>query len=61
MDEQLKCYFSYSLDGQEYSAIGREFKAKPGTWIGAKVGLFNINPNITASNGYADFDWFRFE
>ena len=61
VNEQLECSFSYSFDGLEYSAIGTAFKAKPGTWIGAKVGLFNINPNITESNGYADFDWFRFE
>ena len=47
--------------GRDYKTIDKEFAAKPGTWIGAKVGLFNINPNITESKGYADFDWFRYE
>jgi hypothetical protein len=36
-------------------------KATPGVWIGAKVGLFSVNPNIEASDGYTDFDWFRLE
>jgi beta-xylosidase len=54
------CTFSYSADGKNYIPIGKEFQATPGTWIGAKVGLFNVNPNISDSAGYADFDWFRF-
>jgi hypothetical protein len=53
------CRFSYSPDGTTYHTIGKEFKAAPGTWIGAKVGLFSINPNIKESAGYADFDRFR--
>lgn len=61
VDDELGCRFSYSLDGQNYQQIGNEFKATEGVWIGAKVGLFNINPNMSDSNGYADFDWFRFE
>jgi hypothetical protein len=41
--------------------VGNDFTAQPGVWIGAKVGLFCINPNINKRNGFADFDWFRFE
>jgi beta-xylosidase len=61
VDEKLICSFSYSYDGQKYQQIGNEFKATAGRWIGAKVGLFNINPNISESKGYADFDWFSFD
>jgi len=61
VDNQAVCTFSYSLTGDDYQTIGKKFTATKGTWIGAKVGLFNINPNITDSKGYADFDWFRFE
>lgn len=61
VDDGAVCTFSYSLDGDRFVPIGKEFKASPGTWIGAKVGLFNVNPNIADSTGYADFDWFRFE
>jgi beta-xylosidase len=58
--EQGICNFSYSTDGKDYQQIGEEFTAKQGVWIGAKIGLFCINPNIKESKGYADFDWFRY-
>jgi beta-xylosidase len=59
VDEVNNCIFYYSLDGTDYHEIGEDFKAKKGRWIGAKVGLFSINPNIKGSDGYADFEWFR--
>ena len=34
------CTFSYSKDGKKFSSIGESFKAQPGQWIGAKVGMF---------------------
>ena len=43
--------FSYSTDGKSFANLGKAFIARPGRWIGAKVGLF----------GRADFDWFRIE
>ena len=55
------CEFEYSIDNITYSKIGNEFKATTGKWIGAKVGIFCINPNMKESKGYADFDWFRME
>lgn len=55
------CQFSYSLDGQQYNDIGGLFWAKPGKWIGAKVGLFCISEPSARNGGYADFDWFRIE
>lgn len=55
------CAFSYSADGKTYVHIGREFKAEKGRWIGAKVGVFAINPNIPGSSGYGEVDWFRIE
>jgi len=55
------CSFSYSLDGEHFSNIGKDMTALPGIWIGAKLGLFCINPNMKESRGYADFDWFRIE
>ncbi|HEV7241743.1 MAG TPA: pectinesterase family protein [Thermoanaerobaculia bacterium] len=42
--------FSYSTGGA-FQPLGTAFVARPGRWIGAKVGLF----------GRADFDWFRVE
>src|SRR5262249_10346457 len=53
--------YTYSLDGKQYSAIGSRYKAEPGVWIGAKVGVFCMTPNIMNTRGYADFDFFRIE
>jgi beta-xylosidase len=55
------CNFFYSYNNKDFKPIGKEFKASPGMWIGAKVGLFNENPNIIESKGYSDFDWFKLE
>ncbi len=59
--EEGLCLFSYSTNGKKYHKIGEPFVAQKGRWIGAKVGLFNITPNIMGSSGYADVDWFRVE
>ena len=57
------CKFSYSFDNKEFMEIAGEyqFKSVPGLWIGAKVGIFSINPNLRKSDGFAEFDWFRVE
>ncbi|MEX2603142.1 MAG: glycoside hydrolase 43 family protein [Gracilimonas sp.] len=61
--------FSYSINGESYSKIGDVFQAKEGRWIGAKVGIFSIQPSDGDSDdyldyssqhsGFADVDWFR--
>jgi beta-xylosidase len=61
VNDQAVCKFSYSLTGDDYETLGNSFEAKAGVWIGAKVGLFNVNPNVTDSKGYADFDFFKFD
>ncbi len=55
------CSFSFSFDNMNFTTLGKPFQAKSGRWIGAKVGLFNLNPNMQESKGYAKFDWVRFE
>jgi beta-xylosidase len=55
------CNFSYSIDGVTFSEAGEPFTARPGKWIGAKVGLFAVRRGRTRETGYADFDWFRVE
>ncbi len=57
--EDAVCRFFYSGDGREYMPLGKPFTAEKGRWIGAKVGLFCINPNLTESPGYADADFMR--
>lgn len=51
--------FSYSTDGENFTPLGNPFQARPGGWIGAKIGLFASRPIDNYDSGYVDFDWFR--
>lgn len=61
--------FSYSTDGNRFEKIGERFQAKEGRWIGAKLGLFVVQPRdghkedyldySSQHSGFADIDWFR--
>jgi len=53
------CNFSYSTDGNNFKAAGPAFEAKPGRWIGARIGYFALREGITNDSGTADIDWFR--
>ncbi|MBL7737836.1 MAG: glycoside hydrolase 43 family protein [Chitinophagaceae bacterium] len=55
------CEFSYSEDGISYRSFGEKLVAKPGRWVGAKVGLFCTRTVKTNDSGFADVDWFRVE
>ena len=54
-----RCRFSTSDDNVRFIPIGEEFTAKPGVWVGAKVGLFAIAAPGSAIAGFADWAWFR--
>ena len=61
--------FSYSSDGESFKKIGADFQAKEGRWIGAKIGIFAVQPRdgekedyleySSQHSGFADVDWFR--
>ena len=55
------CEFSYSEDGKTFKPIGEKLAAKPGRWVGAKLGLFCTRSVKTNDSGYVDVDWFRVE
>lgn len=59
VDKGAVCKFSYSIDGNTFIPTAESFKAIPGKWIGAKVGLFCISKNKNNDPGYVDVDWFR--
>ncbi|WP_396127936.1 hypothetical protein [Clostridium sp.] len=49
------------MDGKLFRLIGKEFIAREGKWVGAKIGIFSsINQESTTKN-FANFDWFRFK
>ncbi|HUX55974.1 MAG TPA: glycoside hydrolase 43 family protein [Bacteroidales bacterium] len=55
------CTFSFSADGKDLKKAGSTFEAKPGRWIGAKVGFFALREGLTNDAGSADIDWFRID
>jgi len=57
----ILCSFSYSVDGKEYTTLGKEFVAREGQWVGAKVGVFTLAGANANRLGFTDFDWFRIE
>jgi len=50
--------FSYSTDGTKFSSLGKEFQAREGKWIGAKVGVFCSRPVSNNDGGRAVLDRF---
>jgi len=55
------CQFSYSEDGINFKELGDKLIAKPGRWVGAKLGLFCTRTSKTNDSGFADVDWFKLE
>ena len=55
------CQFYYSLDGNDFVKIGSSFTARPGRWIGAKLGFFAQKNNVTNDSGWMDIEWFRYK
>jgi beta-xylosidase len=60
VDEGARCHFSFSRAGGKFSALGKNFTAREGIWIGAKVGLFCLSIDTEKKSGHADFARFRF-
>ncbi|TMI65055.1 MAG: glycosyl hydrolase 43 family protein [Bacteroidetes bacterium] len=54
------CHFSFK-DQKGSINILKAFTAKPGRWVGAKIGMFCSRTNITNDAGFADVDWLRIE
>ena len=50
--------FSYSLDGNSFTEVGG-MKARPGKWIGIKMGLFATSETKINDAGFMDVDWWR--
>ncbi|WP_372772678.1 glycoside hydrolase 43 family protein [Mangrovibacterium sp.] len=61
VDKGAICSFSYSEDGKHFEPVGDDLKAKPGRWIGSKIGYFALGEEITNDSGTVDIDWFRIE
>ena len=53
--------FGFSEENEKNMMVMKKYTAKPGRWVGAKLGVFCLRNNITNDAGYADVDWFRIE
>jgi len=53
--------FSYSLDGRQFTPVGKPFQATVGRWVGAQVGLVSTRRPTAGhkSSSYIDVDYFR--
>lgn len=55
------CNFSFSDDGLNFKLIEGNFIAKPGKWVGAKIGLYCSRKIFTNDAGYAVINFFKLE
>jgi hypothetical protein len=56
--------FDVDGDGVKFVDAGEGFTARPGVWVGARIGLFAYRGALGAKTslpGHADVDWFRIE
>lgn len=59
VNKEGMCNFRYMNNGSLQRINSNSFKAKPGRWVGAKIGMFCTRDNVTNDAGFADVDWFR--
>jgi beta-xylosidase len=53
------CHFSFAVGEGNFTRIREIFQAQRGAWLGAKVGIYSLQPGRN-SPGCSDFDYFRF-
>jgi beta-xylosidase len=59
MDDKSHVSLSWSEESSSFHDAPLTLEAKPGRWIGAKVGLFAQSLPASGEHGYVDVDWFR--
>ncbi len=62
VNEKGETQLEYSFDGIEFKLPKQVlFTAKPGKWVGAKIGLYCIKSSKLKDDGYALIDYFKIE
>jgi beta-xylosidase/acetyl esterase/lipase len=60
MEDGGVAQFSYSLDNQRFTPVGKPFTASMGRWVGAQIGLFSLGGRrADDARSYVDVDYFR--
>lgn len=53
------CRFGVSSDGRDFTLLEPGFTARPGRWVGARVGVFAATASGAPAGAPADFAWLR--
>jgi beta-xylosidase len=61
VDLNASCQFAWRVDGGSFTPVGPAFAARPGMWIGARVGVFAAAQAGAAAAGHADVEFFRIQ
>ncbi|WP_157163186.1 glycoside hydrolase family 43 protein [Actinoalloteichus spitiensis] len=56
---EARCQFHVHLGGEGWREVGEEFTARPGRWVGARLGVFALAPAHATATGHADLPFFR--
>lgn len=61
MDREFTARFYYSTDGKNFCPVGNTLKMGLGLpWTANRFALFNFTTKEEGTDGFADFNWFRF-
>lgn len=58
--ENVRAYFSFSVDGELFEMMKDAFILSSHTWVGARTGLFSVSLDLEEEHGYADFSYIRY-
>lgn len=54
------CRFGIVNGSPEFHQLGPMFRARPGRWIGAKIGIYSLSTDERDVSGHAEFAYFHF-
>lgn len=59
--ENVRAYFSFCMDGENFETMKDAFLLSSHTWVGARTGLFSVALDLNDGHGYADFSYIRYQ
>lgn len=62
MNRLMALSITFIVTSLAYAGIcrGKDFHARQGIWVGTKVGLFCVRPQVKTNDcGWMDVEWFR--
>ncbi|AUS77323.1 glycoside hydrolase [Actinoalloteichus sp. AHMU CJ021] len=56
---EARCQFHANPGDEGWREVGEEFTARPGRWVGARLGVFALAPAESTTTGHVDLPYFR--